>query len=493
MEFSSKTICMVGIKGTGMASLAVLLSEAGAVVYGCDTAERFSTDRLLEDNRISVTASFEATVLRPGTDLVVYSSAYRLDLPVLAKAIEEKIGLHSYPEFLSALTGDTDSYAVAGTHGKTTTTAVAGYLLSSLGNHDFPFMAIYGSNLQGTESLPFQGTDCVLLEACEYRDHFLSYRLRGALVTNIEYDHPDYFEDLEQVNRSFEQFATNLEPNGFLVCCSDNQGSRRLARYCRDRRPDLTVMTYGFDDPGPFRIKRNHWEGTYTLSCLDGVPFDLPAAAEPMLDDYVGGAILAMAIMLDRPVVRLYLDESKIVSDEAVFSVLGMLTSRLSSFPGCVGRAEVLLEEGGVTYIDDYAHHPSEIAATIELLHLRYPGRPVAILFCPHTASRTKALRDGFVSALALADKVMVQHSYASARNDADMGEDPAALLGRELSAYTMKRYRTRLQAVSYAPDDETAVSCFSRWLQPGDLCITMGAGNNRFLGPRIAQARRSL
>ncbi|AEV30972.1 UDP-N-acetylmuramate-alanine ligase [Sphaerochaeta pleomorpha str. Grapes] len=493
MNFSAKKVYLVGIKGTGMASLAVLLHKTGANVSGCDSPEIFSTDTLLAENKIPVISGFSISSLPSSTNIVIHSSAYQRTLPILQEA--ERIGLeiYSYPEFLALLSKESDSYAVAGTHGKTTTTAVASYLLASLGFHDFPFYSIYGSNLQGESSLPYQGSEVALFEACEYQDHFLSYSLRGALVTNVDFDHPDYFHDLAHVQESFEKFVVNIRPNGFLICCNDDPGSKKLAQYCRDRRPDITLMTYGFNDNGPFWITKNHWDGTYSLSCLGGRYFVLPPLSEPLLDDYIGGAVLALAIMLDRPQVKLYLDDSQIISEEAIPSVAGMLTERLVSFPGCVGRSEVMLEEGGITYIDDYAHHPMEIKATIDMLHIKYPKRPLAVLFCPHTASRTKALLKDFVIALSLADKVVIQHSYASARNDTDLSEDPAILLEKALSTHIMRTYRCHLQTVSYAPDDKTAVSIMSVQLQPGDLCITMGAGNNRLLGPEIAQARRSL
>jgi UDP-N-acetylmuramate--alanine ligase len=490
VKFFAKKVYFVGIKGTGMASLAVLLHKTGAAVSGCDSPEVFSTDTLLAENIISVYPGFSPELISADFNLVIHSSAYPRTLPILQEAERVGIQIFSYPEFLSFLSKESDSYAVAGTHGKTTTTAVASYLLAGLGANSFPFYSIFGSNLQGESSPPYQGSEVALFEACEYQDHFLSYSLRGALVTNVEFDHPDYFHDLAQVQESFEKFVVNIRPNGFLICCSDDPGSRKLAQFCRDRRPDLALMTYGFNDNGPFWIKKNHWDGQYTLSCLGGRSFALPPLSEPLLDDYIGGAVLALAIMLDRPQVKLYLDDSQIISDEAIPSVAGMLTERLVSFPGCVGRSEVMLEEGSITYIDDYAHHPTEIKATIDMLHTKYPQRPLTVLFCPHTASRTKALLKDFVVALSLADKVVIQHSYASARNDAEVSSDPAMLLEKALANHIMRTYRCRLQAVSYASDDETAVSMMSAWLQPGDLCITMGAGNNRLLGPRIAQAR---
>ena len=184
-----------------------------------------------------------------------------------------------------------------------------------------------------------------------------------------------------------------------------------------------------------------------------------------------------------------------LITSEIIPTLAGMLSKKLFSFPGVVGRCDLMKEEGGVLYFDDYAHHPTEIIATLGELHERYPNRPLLVIFAPHTASRTRKFLKDFVLALGLADRLIVQSCYGSARNDNSLedGEDMGKILAQAVSERIMRTTRCRLQASVYAQDDRETVAIASGWLQPQDLCITMGAGNNRSLTERIAQERRSL
>jgi UDP-N-acetylmuramate--alanine ligase len=495
VNFSGSKVYFVGIKGTGMASLAILLKASGALVSGCDVEETFITDELLQAHSIVVHEGFSPSLLSPDADMVIHSTAYQPTMPILLEATRLGLAIYSYPQFLSYLSTLGDSYAVAGTHGKTTTVAIVSYLLSTGTFTSFPFYSIFGSAVQGL-ALPFyQGSDSALFEACEYQDHFLSYHLRGALVTNIEHDHPDYFSTEREVQKSFESFVDNLASGGFLICCSDDKGAKSLASYARRVRADLTVMTYGFDDNGPFRIIKRSYEDAYSLSCLDTFSFSLPVHERFLIGNYVGSVVLAIAMILDRENPKLYLESGTLITAEIIPTLAGMLSKKLSLFPGVVGRCEIMKEEDGVLYLDDYAHHPTEIITVLGELHARYPNRPILVVFAPHTASRTRTFLKDFVLALSMADRLVLQSCYGSARNDnaLDEGQDMGEVLAHALGERIMRTTRCRLQGCIYAHDDEEAVAIASGWLQPQDLCITMGAGNNRALTERIAQARRSL
>jgi len=495
VNFSGRKVYFVGIKGTGMASLAILLKASGAQVSGCDVAEKFTTDEILANAGIIVHEGFSSSLLDRDAYMVIHSTAYQLTLPILLEATGLGLTVYSYPQFLSYLSTLGDSYAVAGTHGKTTTVALTSYLLSTGTFSTFPFYSVFGSTMKGY-SLPFyQGSDSALFEACEYQDHFLSYHLRGALVTNIELDHPDYFSTEREVQKSFEMFVDNLASGGFLICCSDDHGAKNLASYARRVRADLTVMTYGFDDNGPFRIIKQSYEDAYTLSCLGGFSVPLSVKQRSLVGNQVGSVVLAIAMILDRENPKLYLESGTLITAEIIPTLAGMLSKKLFSFPGVVGRCEIMKEEGGVLYVDDYAHHPTEILTVLGELHSRYPNRTILVIFAPHTASRTKTFLKDFVLALGMADRLIVQSCYGSARNDNTLEgeEDMGNVLAQALSERIMRTTRCRLQACVYAKGDEEAVAIASGWLQPQDLCITMGAGNNRALTERIAQARRSL
>ncbi len=483
-EKKKHCIFMVGIKGTGMSSLAVLLKHLGFSVCGCDVAEVFSTDAVLLAHDIEVRIGFSEDLLFEGIDTVIYSSAYHDDLPILVKARVQGCSLYTYPQYVSFLSKQQDSYAVAGTHGKTTCSSVATHLLQDSTDNAFPFYALYGSKEQNVSTIPFYGSSCALFEACEYQDHFLSYQIRGALVPTVDYDHPDYFSSPAKVTESFHRFVDQLTPGGFLIYCADDKGAKELGRYARKTRKDLTVLTYGFSANGPFRIRKTK-EGLYTLDLLVDFPFAVQAQAKNLVDDHIGSVVLALSMLLDRPQPKLYCKENTLITDEVLPTSLATLLPSLATFSGCVGRTEKLLEDGGVIFIDDYAHHPKEIETSLEELKLRYPGYSQLVLFSSHTASRTRALQNDFVSSLSKAEHLIIQNTYLSARKDGyEETQDPSYEMYRLL--------QEKGQDVSYCATDEECIQLCASRLQERWLCITMGAGNNRSLGPQIATFRRS-
>lgn len=484
MDLHAQRYYLVGMKGTGMASLAVLLIRMGCQVSGCDTDEVFFTDALLDREGLRCDNGFSADLLKSDTTTVIYSSAYTQETPILRAAKERNLNLHSYPEFIALLSRRQDSYAVAGTHGKTTTCSVASHLLREATNSSFPFYAVYGSSQAGLKDYPYYGCECALFEACEYQDHFLRYTLRSVLVTSIEHDHPDYFHSLDEVQKSFEKLVDNLLGGGIFIYCADDEGASALAAYVLRHRKDLSVIAYGFTAPPPFRITKQK-DDRYTLALLPDLPFTVQAKASALVCDHVGALVLSLAMLLDRPQPKLYIQDQGLITDEVLPTMTALLSRHLGSYTACTGRTEVLFEENGVVYIDDYAHHPSEIHTSLEEVRKRYPRHKILVIFCPHTASRTLAFREQFVQQLSQCDALVMQATYASAREDGPQGEDPA----KELALFINQ---SLIQCL-YAKDDEAAMDAALLWLQEGWLCITMGAGNNRSLSTAIASRRRSL
>jgi len=480
MQTIGTHVFLVGIKGTGMSSLALLLQRWGFSVCGCDTAEIFSSDAVLQEAGIAVFEGFEASVLPLDAKEVIYSSAYSEALPILQEARKRSLPLSTYPQYLAYLSKQQDSYAVAGTHGKTTTCSVATHLLQQACEGQFPFYAIYGAPQKETAG----GRECALFEACEYQDHFHSYSLRGVLVISVEYDHPDYFSSEAQVMKSFETLVDNLQGGGFLIYCSDDSGAKALGSYAKHTRPDLSVLSYGFSSDGPFSIKEVAG-GRYTLDLLKDLPFTVTSHARALVDDHVGALVLSLAMVLDRPEPKLYVENKGLITDEVLPTLVSLFLPHLAKYQGCKGRTEELFRAGRVIYLDDYAHHPSEIRTSLEEIHLRYPGYPLLVVFSAHTASRTNALLHQFAEVLATCDRLIVQNTYASARNDGSADDESS------LRLFSLLR-ETMGDRVAFAPSDESATEIASTWLQERWLCITMGAGNNRSLGPQIAEIRRS-
>ncbi len=457
---------LVGIKGTGMAHLARLLVAMGYTVSGCDTAERFATDAVLEAAAISVDIGFSAALLPFNCSLLIYSSAYNSDLPIIAAATEQEIPCISYPAFVASLSERQRSWAVAGTHGKSSSCAIATHLLASESAGTFPFYSLYGSSLVGRDETPYWGSEHALFEACEYRDHFLFYTLYGVLVTSVDYDHVDYFSSPEAVAESFKALIDRIAPAGVLIYNSDESGAAALGNYAQASRPDLKIIGYGESATGAHQLARIE-AGSYSLT---GVPEPLKLGVDTpaLVGNYLGALLLANEMQGGNT------------------QQLATLSAHLESFPGLVGRLELIDQVGQILCYDDYAHHPKEIVVTLSEVAARHPEHQRLVLFSPHTASRTSAFLQEFVEALQGADHIIIQPTYASARGDgAEQAADPAYLLYRKLSERLGRR-------VSWAAGEQQAVAEAAKRLQEPSVCITMGAGNNRSLAQAIALAMRS-
>lgn len=494
MDFKGNSFYLIGIKGTGMSNLAVILSRASATVSGCDVPTVFPTDAVLQANGIGFDEGFGEENLPQSVDYVIYSDAYRPQTcPVLRRALScSGAGtVCSYPEFLAFLSENTVCYVVAGTHGKTTTTAASSWLLSRGKRAAFPFFSIFGSTVIG-EGPVFQGTEELLLEGCEYRDHFLQYRVRGALITSIELDHPDYFSSEEAVKGSFRAFAEDICRGGFLILCTDSPNVKALARWVRENRRDLVLLEYGFEAKGPFRIRCDRGTGEYRTDLLPYRSFKLDAYSRPLVCDLFGAAFLSASILLDRPNPRLYFEGDEPVGDEIFSTLAGTMLRQLEQFPGVASRHQIIADEDGVVYIDDYAHHPTEIEACVGDLRGRFPGRKICLVFCPHTFSRTDALMEQFVRALSLADDVVIQKTYASARNET-AGRDNAEDLAGQLEKVALSRPYGCLESAHYFQYDEDAAAFAARVLSQGGVCVSLGAGNDRRILDAVRECRRSL
>lgn len=479
MELGKKRVFLVGAKGTGMAGLAVVLRKAGAEVSGCDSAAVFPTDALLRRFGIPVAEGFAEDLLPQECDLVVYSAAYKPSAcPVLRRALERAPGAAlSYPEMIARLSEESRLYAVCGTHGKTTVCAAAAWLLSRPARRGFPFLALFGSVISGGEPV-FQGTENILAEACEYQDHFLLYKTRGALATSAEMDHPDWFRDEAAVLESFEAFIEGLDRGGFLLVDADGANSSRLSAFARTRRRDLILAEYGFSAKGPFRLGRGRTRNSWTMALLPGREFVLPAFEPRIAADLLGAALLSAMVLLDRPDPKLYLGEGAGLSDEVLCSLVEALARDLERFPGVEGRMETVMEEDGVLYMRDYAHHPAEIAVCLRALRAAHPAERICVLFRPHTYSRTEALMGSFAAALRLADHVVVQKTYPSARGET-APEDNARLLAGRVEGAVYMEY-----------DDEAAAFAAGR-LAAGGICLALGAGNNSGALEAVRRLRR--
>lgn len=448
---------MVGIKGSGMTALAELFKHMGALPQGSDTHERFYTDAILTELEIPVIEGFNKANLPSRCDLVVYSAAYDPAVhPELIAASERGLPMLTYPEALGELSRRVPSVGISGVHGKTTTTAMAGELIRLGG--------LPGNVLVGSASIGFGGRQVytggdrfLVAETCEYRRHFLAFTPTVLVLTGVEADHLDYYRDYDDICSAFLEYTERISSGGSLIYCADNVGACEVAAAVASRRPDVRRIPYGHTAEGGFRLHEISYQAGKQVFRLEGVaePFELPVPGRH--NQLNAAAALAAVDELTRAV-----GLPAISIESAVAGLAG--------FRGTKRRAELRGEHRGVLFMDDYGHHPTAISSTLEGLRDFFPGRRLVVDFMSHTFSRTEALLSEFASCFGAADLVILHKIYASAREKYSGSVDGEALF-RAVSA--------QHSAVRYFEEPLDAVPYLATTLQPGDLFITLGAGDN--------------
>lgn len=374
-----KTYHFIGIKGSGMSALALILHDSGYKVQGSDKAQYFFTQQGLEAKQIPM-FEFDPDNIQPGL-IIIKGNAFGDDHPEMQKAKALGLETYAYHEFLGGLLANYTSIAVTGSHGKTSTTG----LLSHTLKHLAPLNYLIGDGTgHGQDDASF-----FALEACEYRRHFMAYQPDYAIITNVDFDHPDYYQSIDDVFSAFSAFAQQVK-KGLVAWGQDP--------YLQQLKVDVPVHYYGLSSDNEFSA-RNIERTT------EGASFDV----------YREGALLG------RFSVPTY-GEHNILNALAVITVLVLegfdpqaIARHLMTFQGVKRRFSVK-QIKDLTIIDDYAHHPSEIRATIDAAKQKFPNKQVVAVFQPHTFSRTVALLEEFGQALNLADHVHLVDIFNSAR-----------------------------------------------------------------------------
>ncbi len=444
---SARRVYCIGLKGVGMTGLAQLLKARGAEVWGSDTDEHFFTDEVLRRVGLECYDGFDAKHLDKPIDVVVRSTAYGETHHEVAAALAKGLPVLTYPEALGQLTQGTRAIAVAGSHGKTTTSALLAHVLEVAKLHP---SALVGSQVLGWQGNALAGSgDLFVFEADEYQNKFQYFSPQAVVLTSIDWDHPDFFATPDDYYAAFVSFLKRLPPDGFVVACYDDP---RVKRAVADAglKPEQ-IVSYGLQD-GNWRMVRM-WldEGRWHFSARQGEEFKGDFWLKLIGSHNVANALAAVACAS-----RLGVD-------------LEVIRQALASFEGTSRRLE---QKGkltnGVTVVDDYAHHPTEIAATLKALKAFYPYKHIRCVFQPHTFSRTQALLSDFAKSFAEADEVVLLPTYASAR-DAGKGADSEALLEE------IKKYKP---TASYCPSIAQATEYLSSTAGRSDLVVTMGAGD---------------
>jgi UDP-N-acetylmuramate--alanine ligase len=439
----------IGIGGVGMSAVARIMVARGVTVSGSDAKDLpVMADLAAAGARISV--GYAAANLGDA-ETVVAGSAIRADNPELAAAKAAGLPVLHRSEALAATMADDLVVAVAGTHGKSTTTSMIAVLLQGAGLD--PSFAI-GANVPSLGVNAAHGSSSVFVaEADESDGSFLNYRPQIAVVTNVEPDHLDHYGTAEAVYESFDRFTDLLPADGVLVACADDAGALALARRTRERG-NTRVVLYGTSDDADLRLS-DGGPGNVSISTAAG---QVPLALQVPGRHNALNAAAAMAVALELGVGA------------------AKAASALAGFSGASRRFEFKGEGRGVRVYDDYAHHPTEVRAAVAAARSVAGDHKVHVLFQPHLFSRTREFAKEFADALNTADTALVLDIYPAR-------EDPIPGVTSELIA-------THLGAGgSLVAGGATAVEAMSAAAQPGDIILTAGAGDVTAYGPLIVES----
>jgi UDP-N-acetylmuramate--alanine ligase len=369
------------------------------------------------------------------------------------------IPVYKRADFLDELTAGRKTLAVAGSHGKTTTTAMLAWLLSALGQDPSYIIGGVALNLGGNAHAG-EGPYFVI-EADEYDHMFLGLRPHLAVVTNVEHDHPDCYPTPQDFFQAFLDFVERLEPHGVLLVCSDDPGAERLALLAE--RMDHTVRRYGLGQAAEYRARN-------LIPADGGFRFELEGAFDP-----APHAPLSLRLPGEHNV-RNALGVLAAVQELGLS--IDLAATALQEFRGVGRRFELRGEAGGVAVVDDYGHHPTEIEATLAAARSRFPDRPLWAVWQPHTYSRTRTLLERFASAFEGADHVLVTDIYAAreaAPKDGFGGEQAAQALHHPDARFTARLEDARSELLAH--------------LQPGDVLLVFSAGDADQLSGEVLAA----
>ncbi len=456
---------MVGIKGTGMAAFAELLHRRGALVSGSDVDEKFYTDAILKKLGIPYNEGFSADHINDSIKLIIHSSAYGEENVEMVKAKELNIPTMVYTEALGYISTLSESFGIAGVHGKTTTTAIAGTLAGAVGLEASVLVGSAVPTFGGFSTACF-GEKYFIAETCEYMRHFLDFSPSSIVLTSIEPDHLDYFKDYNDILDAFLSYIDKLPEGGDLIYCDDDKGASEAARLTSGKRPDINLVPYGENCPGDFRV--------YDIKINNGYSsFRLRGFSRDFLIRIPGYHLIQDSAAAIALTVRTILKEKGSIEERD----LDNMVKGLHSFAGTKRRSEIVGEEKGILIMDDYAHHPTAIKLNLEGLRKFYPAKRIIVDFMSHTYSRTDALMDQFATSFGSADLVLLHKIYASAREKYN-GDVTGYDLYKKTAACT--------ESVEYFEKFSDAEEFCMDILKEGDLFITMGAGNNWQIGKNI-------
>jgi UDP-N-acetylmuramate--alanine ligase len=443
----------IGIGGSGLSAIARLLMESGYTVSGSDRVMSPFADELRKAGA-TVYIGHHARNLE-GADWVVRSSAVTDDNPEFKAARQAGIPVYKRADFLGELMSDKTGIAIAGTHGKTTTTGMTAWMLRDLGRDPSFIVGGVIQNL-GVNARAGQGSTFVI-EADEYDNMFLGLKPQIEVITSLEHDHPDFFPTFDDMVTSFRKFVDLLPAEGTLIACVEDPGAAEMLLYAR--KAGKNVIGYGMQSENT--INSPLWMTAREVQPNSRGGFDFVASSN--LGSTGPGSVQVSLQIPGKHNVR------NALAVLAIAEVLGLpqdkVARSLGEFAGTGRRFQLRGEANGICIYDDYAHHPTEIRATLEGARARYPDRRIWAIWQPHTYSRTKTLFLDFAHAFKDADVVIVTEVYAAREPKEEFTSAEVVSSMPNLSA----RYIATLPEVTqYLLDN----------LRPGDVVLVLSAGD---------------
>jgi UDP-N-acetylmuramate--alanine ligase len=450
------SIHFTGICGVGMTALALCLQDKGLHITGSDTGEQFVTSSVLEARGIRVDTGF--TQIKPDNNInaLVYTGSHGGSTnPQVISAQALGIPTYSLAQALGLLSQAKKTIAVCGVGGKTTTSAMLATIFEQAQKNPS-----YAIGVGGVSTLAFPGKwdpkgEHFIAEADEYATspgtdvtpRFMSLSPHAIICTGIAHDHPDVYANLEAVQQAFEQFFHLLPRDGVLVACGDNQALMSITKHVIGPK----IVTYGLEDDNQWQIIESKSSNQTQEVVIKNPQGDLRTLL--LRVPGIHNALNALAALI--------VAETKGIAPE-------MSAQALSTFAGTKRRFEIVGTQAGVTFVDDYAHHPNEVRATLVAAKEWFESRRLIVVFQPHTFSRTKTLLDAFAHSFAQADSVLITDIFASAREEFD------PTITAEMLAEAIHNTSNNAQ---YVPQNDL-VSTLNELVKPGDVVITMGAGD---------------
>lgn len=426
---------------------------------GSDTTDEFFTDAVLRRFKIPVAQGFSTKNIKSDALIVISSVAYFFkgkalnDNADVKEALRRKLVVMTYPQAIGQLAPEYKVIAVAGSHGKSTTTAMLGWVLEHAGLDP---TVMVGTEVKKWKSNARVGkSEYLVVEADEYREAFLNYQPFGAIITSVDYDHPDYFKSRASYEAAFRHLIDNIDSKGWLVASGGDPIMRRLLKYAKKQR--VKTISYGFSKSNDVQV--SDW-GVVKQKQLFHIVFhgkqfgkergqEWRASVGFPGQQYImnSGAAFVAALQLGADPER--------------------LIKALASFPGTTRRLEVIQTKPGII-IDDYAHHPTAIRVTLNGIRRMYPDRKLVVVFQPHMYSRTAMLLDAFARSFSDADVVGIMDIFSSAR------ETSGPVSGKDLAVRTKKYHHN----VTYIQNISAGKKFVKRFTKSGNIVVLMGAGD---------------